>query len=243
MSIVLVHGAWTGAWTWKGTAQLLRSWGYDVHVPTLTGLAERSHVPPETVGLASHIADVADLMRFEELTDVLLVGHSYGGMVITGAADAEPSRVAGMVYFDAVVPESGQSFHDIMPAHLMDEQLARADAFDGGKSLPHPHADGIPPGIAGSARFDHLFTAQPIRTLREPWESVRPDVTWPPRHYVLCRDYVGSTFQTIAARLRTDVDWTYEELPALHDVVRTDPQMTADAIRRAAEHLSIPKIR
>ena len=243
MSIVLVHGAWTGAWTWKDAAQLLRSWGYQVYVPTLTGLAERSHVPPEAVGLTAHVADVAGLMRYEDLNEVLLVGHSYGGMVITGAADIETDRVAGMVYFDAVVPESGQSFHDIMPADLMQAQLERAEAFDGGNSLPHPHADGIPPGIAGSDKFNHLFTTQPIRTLQEPWVSVRAEATWPPRRYVLCRDYVGSTFQTIAARVKHEPDWTYEELPALHDVVRTNPAMTADTIRRAAESLSIPKIR
>ena len=111
--IVLVHGAWSGSWSWNGVAPLLRAVGHEVHAPTLTGLAERSHVPPAQVNLSSHICDIAGLMRWNDLRDVILVGHSYGGMVITGAADREIARIRGMIYIDAFVPESGQSLWDM----------------------------------------------------------------------------------------------------------------------------------
>ena len=90
MTIVLVHGAWAGAWSWRDTARLLRKKGYDVYAPSMTGIAERAHLDPRTVNLSSHVADIAGLLRYEELENVLIVGHSYGGMVITGAVDREP---------------------------------------------------------------------------------------------------------------------------------------------------------
>ena len=241
MTIVLVHGAWAGAWSWKETAKLLRKRGYDVYAPTLTGIAERSHVPPENVGLDTHIEDVAGLLRYEDLTDVLLVGHSYGGMVITGAADREPGRVKGMIYFDAFLPESGQALIDIVPPAQREAQIRNAEAFDGGKSIPRPTAGNPPPDPAFTAKYAHLFVPQPFRTMSEPWVSVRENPTWPPRHYILCAEYKTSTFQTIAPKVRNAPGWTYSELPALHDVVRTDPQMSADAIAEVAEQMGIAK--
>ena len=113
MPIVLVHGAWSGSWSWRAAADILRTRGFDVYAPTLTGLAERAHVAPEHIGLSSHIADIAGLMRYERLENVLIVGHSYGGMVITGAADREIARVKGMIYVDAFVPENGQCLWDL----------------------------------------------------------------------------------------------------------------------------------
>ena len=241
MTIVLVHGAWAGAWSWKETAKLLRQRGYDVYAPTLTGIAERSHVPPERVGLDTHIEDVAGLLRYEDLSDVLLVGHSYGGMVITGAADREPGRVKGMIYFDAFLPESGQALIDIVPPAQREAQIRNAEAFDGGKSIPRPTAGNPPPDPAFTAKFAHLFTPQPFRTMTEPFVTRRENPTWPPRHYILCAEYKTSTFQTIAPKVRNAPGWTYSELPALHDVVRTNPQMSADAIAEVAERMGIAK--
>src|SRR3954452_13291339 len=188
MTIVLVHGAWSGAWSWQGVAPLLRAAGYEVYAPTLTGLAERSHVPPDQVGLDSHIEDIAGLLRYEQLENVLLVGHSYGGMVGTGAADREPSLIAGVLYIDAFVPRSGQCLWDLSRPGGAEAQIAAAQAFDGGHSVPRgPSPAGSDP--ASAARFGKRFTPQPIRTMSEPFVAKHPEATPPHRHYVLCRAY------------------------------------------------------
>jgi pimeloyl-ACP methyl ester carboxylesterase len=228
-TIVLVHGAWAGGWSWKGAARLLRQRGFDVYAPTLTGIAERSHVKPENVSLASHVADIAGLMRYEELEKILLVGHSYGGMVITGAADREPDRVAGMIYLDAFVPESGQSLWDLVGPQGEAQHRQLAQAHDSGKSVPRPPS---PTSLnpADAERIGKLFTPQPIGTLEDKFVSVRKVQTWPQRHYILCRAYAGSPFHPIAARVKDAPGWSYGEFDALHDVVRTDPKLVADTI-------------
>ena len=230
-TIVLVHGAWSGSWSWTGVTGALRAAGHDVHAPTLTGLAERSHIHPRHVNLSSHISDIAGLVRWHDLRDVVLVGHSYGGMVITGAADLEIHRIAGMIYIDAFVPENGQSLWDLAGADRAAVQQATAKAHDGGFSLPRgPSPRGSAPDSA--ARFDHLFTPQPVGCLSEAFQSCRQEMTWPARHYALCTGYDPSPFQAIARRIRRESGWTYSEFDALHDVVRTHPAEVAACIQR-----------
>ena len=228
--IVLVHGAWSGSWSWNGVAPLLRASGHEVHAPTLTGLAERSHIPPMQVSLSSHMADIAGLLRWNDLKDVILVGHSYGGMVITGVADREIARVRGMIYVDAHVPDSGQSAWDLSGPERAGAQKAAAMAHDGGHSVPRGRAPANS-SPADADRFDALFTAHPINCFSEPYVATRaePD-RWPPRHYAVCTAYDPSPFQTIAARLRADEDWSVSELHAYHDVVRTHPADVAALI-------------
>jgi pimeloyl-ACP methyl ester carboxylesterase len=112
---VLVHGAWSGGYTWQGIAKTLRRAGHEVYAPTLTGLGERSHLLRAGIDLDTHIADVRNLIRYEELSDIVLVGHSYAGAVVTGVADAAPEKIATLVYLDAFVPENGQSIADLQP--------------------------------------------------------------------------------------------------------------------------------
>jgi hypothetical protein len=227
--IVLVHGAWSGSWSWTGVSALLRAAGHEVHAPTLTGLAERSHIPPNQVNLSSHVADITGLLRWNDLRDVILVGHSYGGMVITAAADREMARIRGMIYIDAFVPRSGQSAWDMSGAERAAAQLAGAQAHDGGFSVPRGRAPSNS-SAADAPRFDPLFTAHPVNCFREPFVATRaPGATWPPRHYVLCTAYHPSPFHPIAARLREDASWSVSEFSALHDVVRTHP---ADVTQR-----------
>lgn len=240
MPIVLVHGAWAGAWSWRDAARLLRKQGFDVYAPTMTGIAERSHVPPQNVTLSTHIADIAGLMRYEELENVLLVGHSYGGMVITGAADREPDRVAGMVYLDAFLPRNGQSLWDIAGPERAEHHRQDAMAHDGGHSLPRP-AQNPPLGPDLAQKWGQLFTPQPVGTQSEPWISVRPEAerTWPRRHYILCTQYKGSRFHGFADDVRAHISsgepgWDYSEFDAAHDVVRADPHLTASRVAQIA---------
>jgi len=230
--IVLVHGAWSGSWSWNGVAPLLRAAGHEVHAPTLTGLAERSHISPAQVNLSSHISDIAGLLRWNALRDVIIVGHSYGGMVITGAADREIARIRGMIYIDAFVPANGQSVWDLSGPERAAAQRAAAQAHDGGFSVPRGRAPANS-SPADAPRFDPLFTAHPITCFSEPYVATRTNPeAWPPRHYALCTAYNPSPFHAIAARVSQDPSWSSSAFDALHDVVRTHP---ADVTQRIEE--------
>jgi pimeloyl-ACP methyl ester carboxylesterase len=122
-TFVLVHGAWLGGWSWKKVIPLLRAAGHEVFAPTLTGLGERAHLLTPEVDLDIHIADIVAVLEYEDLTNVVLVGHSYAGMVIAGVAQNAAPRLAELVYLDAFLPENGKSLNDYLPA-------------------PHPRIDG-----------------------------------------------------------------------------------------------------
>jgi len=143
-TVVIVHGAWGGGWDWKQTAAELESMGYEVYRPTLTGLGERRHLLSPDIDVTTHIADVVNVLRFEQLEDVILVGHSYGGMVITGVAEAVPERLEQLVYFDAFLPFDGECVlavgRDGDPGELCTAAAA-------GRMLTEAtEAGGIPPG-------------------------------------------------------------------------------------------------
>jgi len=108
-TIVIVHGAWGGSWAFRKVDSLLREKGFNVYRPQLTGLGERVHLSRPDIGLSTHIEDVVNMILFEDLHDIILVGHSYGGMVITGVADRVPDRIRRLVYLDAFVPNDGES--------------------------------------------------------------------------------------------------------------------------------------
>src|SRR5437867_3282753 len=112
-TFVLVHGASTGGWYWAPVRSLLRDAGHEVHTPTLTGLGERCHLLSRGIGLDTHIQDVVNALVYEDLRDVVLAGHSYSGMVVTGVADRVPERIAHLVYVDAFVPHHGESLLDL----------------------------------------------------------------------------------------------------------------------------------
>jgi pimeloyl-ACP methyl ester carboxylesterase len=114
-TIVIVHGAWGGAWAFKKVEALLRDKGFDVYRPQLTGQGDRVHLARPDIGLDTHIEDVVNTILFEDLHDIILVGHSYGGMVITGVADRIPNRIKRLVYLDAMVPNDGDSATSLLP--------------------------------------------------------------------------------------------------------------------------------
>ena len=148
-TFVIVHGGWGGGWDWKAVDSALTSRGHRVHRVTLTGLGERMHLANASVGLQTHIDDVVNTIRFEQLRDVTLVGHSYGGMVVTGAADQATDRIRRVVYVDAVLPDSGESVLSLAGAEF--NRMVAASARNGlivpgwvkaddpaPKDVPHP---------------------------------------------------------------------------------------------------------
>ena len=122
MNFVLVHGAWHGGWCWRHVAERLREHGHQVFTPTLTGLGERAHLLDANTGLSSCIADIAGVIAAEELQDVVLVGHSFAGPVITGVADRMPERLKHLVYLDALVVQNGQSALSLFSAEVQQER-------------------------------------------------------------------------------------------------------------------------
>ncbi len=128
-TFVLVHGAWHGSWCWKRVRRLLQSRGHEVFTPTLTGVADRSHLMSLGVNLETHVLDVVNLIRWEELSDIVLCGHSYGGAVVTGVADRVPDRIRSLVYLDAFVLENGENV--VQHAPFEDNQV-----LEGWKVLP-----------------------------------------------------------------------------------------------------------
>lgn len=166
-TFVLVHGAWHGGWCWKRVRQKLQASGHDVFTPTLTGLGERAHLLSQHVDLETHIADVVNLICWEELTEVVLCGHSYGGCVISGVADRIPDCIRALVYLDAFVLDNGQSLHSSIPAELEQMQLdATRQAGDGWKVPPIP-AEAFNVNANDRAWVNSQCTMQPLATLRQ----------------------------------------------------------------------------
>ena len=140
-TFLLVHGGWAGGWHWREVASLLRAAGHEVFTPTLTGLGERVHLASPDVGLDTHIQDILMVLEYEELRDVILIGYSYSGMVITGVAERAADRLAHLVYLDAYVPRDGESLLDMLgpDAAAFIEQAAQA--YGDGWRIPHDPPD------------------------------------------------------------------------------------------------------
>ena len=168
MTFVLVHGAWHGSWCWKRVRRMLQDRGHDVFTPTLTGVGERSHLLSPSVTLNTHIDDVVNLICWEELSDVVLCGHSYGGCVISGVADRMPDRIRSLVYLDAFVLENGECLYDVIPAEVRDMQIDGANKFGDGWRVPPIPAEVFHVNAADVAWVNSQCTPQPIATSQQP---------------------------------------------------------------------------
>lgn len=208
---------------WSRLARELRLRGHEVFTPSLTGVGERTHLASPAVNLSTHIADVVNALDYERLERVVLVGHSYGGMVVTGAADRAAPRLAALVYLDAFVPQDGQAVVDLLPPAVR-ERLPRDDWRV--PPLP-PQAQGMtdPAEIAwGEGRRG----PQPLGTFTEKL-SLGGHYRGP-RRYILCTGYSPSTFRPFGERLRNDPAWRYDELPTHHYPQVSMPRETAQLL-------------
>jgi len=227
---VLVHGAWGGAGVWRNFAPLLREKGHEVFYVSLTGLGERYHLGQAETNLSTHIQDVVELIEYEHLTDIVLVGHSYGGMVITGVADRMPERIAHLVYLDAFLPRDGQALMDMDGTRGGGGGVRFELQEDGFRILPT-----IPPDAPRPQGL--VPRGQPIETFQE---AVKLSVPLEQRPF--SRTYVkaglgmmpggqpGSRvgmFWEAAARTRDDPAWRYVELPAYHGLFTELPATVA----------------
>lgn len=236
-NFLLVHGAWHGGWCWRRVARILRSAGHEVFAPTLTGLGEREHLMSADIGLDTHIADVLGVVQYEDLSDVVLVGHSYGGMVIAGAAEKASGRIAHLVYLDAFVPEDGKSLCDYQPPEITDMFRETTRTQGDGFKLPCF----IPAEAFGVTNEEDLawvrprLNPHPLKTKLDKIELKNPKAAKLPRTFIYCNDPAVGPFGQFAERIRDDDSWQYRELPTGHDAMITKPEQLADLLLEIAE--------
>jgi pimeloyl-ACP methyl ester carboxylesterase len=231
-TFVLVHGAWRGGWIWKRVRPLLTRDGHDVFTPTLTGVGDRSHLLAPSVDLETHIADVSNLIRWEELSDIVLCGHSYAGCVVTGVADRMPERIRALVYLDAFVPENGQSLHDMLPPEQREAQVEAARKHgDGWKSPPIP-AELFNVGLEDRAWVDAQGTPQSLATFQQRLR-LSGGIDRVRRSHVLATDYPRSPFRQFHDRAKAK-GWATHTLACGHDAMLAEPVEVARILLEAA---------
>lgn len=232
-TFVLVHGAWHGAWSYKRVAALLRARGHEVYTPTLTGLGESSHLLAGGVNLSTHIADVVNLLRWQELTDVVLCGHSYGGSVITGAIAKASDRIRSAVYVDAYLPEEGQSLLDMAP-EVFRSSFQAAAASNGGLYLPPIPAELFAVNPRDRAWVDAQCTPQPYATFLERGTGRQALERLARRVYVYADGWGTTPFTPIYERLKVDPAWIVHTAPCGHDIMIDMPELLADLLIESA---------
>lgn len=223
-SIVLAHGAWSAAWAWKKMRPLLRDAGHDFFSPTYTGLGQRAHLARPDVDLSTHIEDVTGLLEFEDLKDVVLLGHSYGGMVATGVADKARSRVARLIYLDAFAPRDGQSLFDLVGPKAEGNMRAGAEKHGEGWKLP---VNPMPPDTAPDdvAWASPRRRPQPIKTFEQKIRLTSTEAP-PPRHYIYAKKNMpGDAFRQFGERAKSEAGWKYYEIDSSHNPHITCPDV------------------
>ncbi len=195
LTIVFVHGAWGGGWQFHKVQPLLEEAGHIVYRPTMTGLGERVHLAGPEVGLSTHIEDIVNVLRFEDLREVVLVGHSYGGMVIAGVADRVPDRIGRMVYFDAIVPKDGESVMILFGEGIDGMATAGGGGAEPWQLVPRWVAPGKPPPVD---------VPQPVLTFTEPIVLDNPEAARIPTAFLLTVEAGKETdlFDVFAGRAR-----------------------------------------
>ena len=231
---VLVHGGGHGGWCWQRMAPILGDAGHHVYTPTLTGLGERSHLLRPGIDLETHIADIVAVLRFEDLTDVILVGHSYGGMVITGVADRASDRIGELVYLDAAHPVDGESLVDVAAQSMA---FARSDSrvVDGVELVLWPVPEmGRIYGVtdpADLAWMQDKLTPHPWACFEQPLRLTdEVAVTKIPRTNINCTASLRSSEpEALQRQLGADRVW---DVDTGHDLMITEPQVVAEMLLR-----------
>lgn len=228
-TFVIVHGGWGCGFTFAGVAEILRSRGHMVQIPALTGLGRRSHLLSPGIGLATHIQDVVNEIRWDDLTDIVLVGHSYGGMVITGVAEEIPERIASIVYLDAFLPADGQSTMDLAVIPEVVEQLDAA-RNRGETSFPFPPEFAAALGIAREDLWK--FTPHPLQTLYDPVRLTGKHETIPKKTFVRAEKWPDHV--EVVERLEQDPTWRTVTVPTGHMIQSETPERCAEILEEAA---------
>ena len=232
--LVLVHGSSSGGWSWKHVTPHLRAAGHEVYTPTLTGLGERSHLLSPEVNLSLHIQDIVNVLFYEDLRDVILVGQSYGGMVITGVAEQVAERIKQLVYLDAFIADDGESAFSIVPS-IRDNWEKTFDVLNGVRVKTPWGREFLTRvwGIADPAelsRMEERDSPMPLATCEEPIHLPENHAAQLPRSFIRCTQSNLIQFAEKAKALGLD----YHELDASHVSMHTEPRALAELLNQIA---------
>ena len=228
-TFVIAHGAWSAGWAWRKMRPLMQAAGHAFFTPSYTGIGERAHLASPAIDLDTHIADVLGVLEYEDLRGVVLIGHSYGGMVATGVADRARERIARLIYLDAFVPNDGDSVLSLTPARAA--PMREAARKNGGFIPPNP----MPPDVPEADRAWAVpkRVGQPLKAFEQPLTLRNGPLTLP-RHYVYCtRHMPGDPFRPFLERARRD-GWGVSEIDSSHHPHITMPDGLADLLHAIA---------
>ena len=219
--IVLVHGGWHGGWVWRDVLPRLEAAGHRVIAPTMTGLGERRHLASEDVTPDVHVADIVNAIRWADMTDVVLVGHSYAGYIITAVAGQMPERIASLVYLDAFVPEtSGECVFSAWPPERIEAIKA---SLKGGFLVPPSGIENWSADPETRAWLTRMATPHPIRCFTEGPALTGREREVKRRLYLWCAELDPSPFRPFYDKFRKDPDWRVAKLDCLHDAMLEVP--------------------
>jgi hypothetical protein len=212
---------------------LLHDHGHELYTPTYTGIGERVHLADPNIGLETHISDILGVLEFEDLQEIFLIGHSYGGMVATGVADRMPDRVAHLIYLDAFVPCDGQSLSDLQPAEIRAKMKEGVrENGDGWRVPPNPL-----PSDTSEADAEWITprrVMQPLKTFEEPIRLSGAGERIPKTYINCIKPSPGNMFQQFAQRARTEPGWHYMEIDSSHSPHITLPEVLASLLDKVA---------
>ena len=221
-TFVLVHGGWHGGWTWKKVIPLLQAAGHQAFTPTLTGLGERVHLSGPQVDLNTHTQDIISMLEYEDLHDVILVGHSYGGMVIAGVGEKATARLSQLVYLDAFLPENGKALKDysIVTARSIEQMRAKGDEWRLPMALTMADLGVTDP--ADIAWMSPRIVDQPYKTFTQPVELPKDAAKKLRRTYI--QTSKRPSFNEAAERARKQGFHYYDLFSGGHAAMVTKPQ-------------------
>ncbi len=232
-TFVLVHGAWHGGWCWKRVAERLEKAGHRVYTPTNTGLGDRVHLLTKDTNVSTHVTDIVNLFKWEDLSDVVLVGHSYGGLVISGVADAIPDKISSIVFLDAFFPADGDDLISKSSPAFKDAINAAIQHGDISLKAPPAAAFGVN-DTADAAWVNGKLTPQPFGTYTEKvsYKGGREKIA--KKTYIRAIGYKSPTFDANLAKVKATAGWKTFEFDSGHDVMVIQPEQLTKTILEVA---------
>jgi pimeloyl-ACP methyl ester carboxylesterase len=231
-TFVLVHGAWHGGWCWRRVADLLQATGHKVFAPTLTGLGERSHLMRAGINLTTHVTDVVNVMKWEELSGVVLCGHSYSGMVVSGVAEQMTDKIASIVFLDAFLPENGDAMADLTSQVVRDGLKTATEKGD--IAMPARPAAAFLVNEKDQAWVDAKCGPHPIGTMTEKISLSGARERIGKKAYIRAGAYPNPGFDRALARVKADRSWRTYQVPCGHDVMVDMPERLAEILLEVA---------
>ena len=229
---LLIHGAWHGGWVWNEISEILRYQRYSVSNPTLTGLGEKKHLLSSKITIETFIEDVVNHIIFENLNNIILVGHSFAGNVISGVADRLKDRIQKLIYFDAMILIDGQKPFDITPKETIEQRIELAKKFGNKISIPAPSADAFGVfDVKKSLLLEEKLTPHPLSAFQSKLILKNEIGNGIPLSYIFCKKPIYKSLESSREVVRK-MKWPIFELNAGHDAMLTHPKETLNLLMK-----------